>query len=354
MTSDMVTVETVLGPVDVEDLGVTLMHEHTLRSPPEMPYRGVRGFSETLHNEQVTASNAWLVREDPYACLDNRELTDLAAVAEEVKLFTAGGGRTIVDNSNGSERDPALLVRLAERTGVNLIMGSGWSVVPGTTTSTDRGGPDTYAAILVAEHESGIELPDGRRVRPGVIGEIGVGPKFTRAERVGLEAAAIAQTHIGVPLTIHLPGWERKAHEVIDVVLGFGVNPKAVVLCHMDPSGSDPAYQREVAERGVWLEFDMIGMLNNYPGEGQSPSVGQTVDAVSTLITDGFAQQLLLSQDVGMKTMWTRFGGNGYGFIQTAFLPRLCEAGVDQTTVAALLTDNPREVFVAARRSASR
>ena len=344
-------VQTVLGPVDVGELGVTLTHEHSLRQPPELPYAGTRAFSQSLRHAPVTVGNAWLVREDPYASLDNRALTDVAAVAEEIAVFTAAGGRTIVDNSNGPERDPAGLVRLAEATGVNIVMGSGRSVTPGAPAEASDIDLHAYTAELVDEHREGVLLADGRRVRPGIIGEIGVGPRFTAAEKTSLAAAAIAQTQVGVPLLIHLPGWQRRGHEVLDIVLAHGVDPAAVVLCHMDPSGADPGYQRELAARGVWLEFDMIGMLNNYPGEGQSPSVQETVDAVVGLISDGLGERLLVSHDVGMKTMWTRFGGNGYGFVQAAFLPRLFEAGVDPALETTLLTDNPRRLFTAAHRA---
>ena len=83
-------------------------------------------------------------------------------------------------------------------------------------------------------------LDDGARVFPGIIGEIGVGLNFTASERMTLHAVSMAQPRIGVPLTIHLPGWQRRAHEVLDVVLGHGVDPRAVVLCHMDPSARTP------------------------------------------------------------------------------------------------------------------
>jgi phosphotriesterase-related protein len=161
-------------------------------------------------------------------------------------------------------------------------------------------------------------------------------------------AAALAQRRTGVPMLIHLPGWQRRAHEVLDIVLGLGLDPRAVVLCHMDPSGHDLAYQREVAARGVWLEFDMIGMPYNFPGEGQSPAVHETAAAVAGLIADGLAGQLLLSHDVFLKGMWTRNGGNGYAFVPTVFLPRLRDLGVPADVTAGLLTANPAALFTAA------
>lgn len=155
----------------------------------------------------------------------------------------------------------------------------------------------------------------------------------------------------GLPLFIHLPGWQRRGHEVLDIVAEHGVDPSAVVLCHMDPSGKDTVYQREIAARGVWLEFDMIGMGLNYPGEGQSPSIDDTVDAVAGLIRDGHGDRLLLSHDTGLKVQWTRHGGSGFAYIPVAFVPRLIDAGVDAAVAQGLLTANPAGVFAAAAQS---
>lgn len=341
-------VRTVAGPIDVSALGITLMHEHTAGSLDEAVHAGVRAFSGDLATAKASAVNAWLLREDPYSCPDNCRLDDEDITAEELGLFVAAGGTTLVDNSTGAGRNPAGLVRLAERTGLNIVMGSGWSLAHGTDDTLGDVDPERLAGELIDEHTKGVLLADGRRVRPGIIGEIGVGLNFTGSERTTLRAAALAQPQLGVPLLIHLPGWQRRAHEVLDIVLSLGVQPRAVVLCHMDPSGKDVGYQREVADRGVWLEFDMIGMQNNFPGEGQSPSVQDTVDAVAGLIDAGLAGQILLSQDMFLKNMWTRYGGNGYAFVQTAFLPRLVDAGVPESTARSLTTDNPARVFTEA------
>lgn len=340
-----VLVHTVRGPVPVTELGVTLMHEHTISNLSEAEVTGHRPFSSSLKDAKVSAANAWLLREDPYACKDNCRMDDEDITAEEVAMFAAAGGGTLVDNSTGHGRNPDALVRLAERTGLNVVMGSGWSLAHGTADPWGDEDPEQFAAQLVAEHRDGVELADGRRVRPGTIGEIGVGLNFTASERMTLKASAIAQQQVGVPLLIHLPGWQRRGHEVLDIVLGLGVDPRSVILCHMDPSGKDTTYQREIADRGVWLEFDMIGMPNNFPGEGQSPSVEDTVDAVTGLVQDGYAGQLLLSQDMFLKNMWTRYGGNGYAFVLTAFLPRIIEAGVPEDVARSIMVANPAAVF---------
>lgn len=350
ITGESVTVQTVLGPIPVSKLGMTLTHEHLLNDLSEAFHGGTQPFSSRIVDVPVSPATSWLLREDPYASRDNCSMSieDLPIVAEELELFTVAGGRTLVDNTTGTGRRPAALVELSRRTGLNLVMGGGWCLSHGQEHTLTAADVDRLAEELITEIRDGVEVPGQEPIKVGAIGEIGVGLNFTEAERVTLQAASIAQHETGLPMLIHLPGWQRRAHEALDVVEKLGVDLGSVVLCHMDPSGKDIVYQREVAARGAWLEFDMISMPFNFPGEGQSPSVEDTVAAVTGLLADGHGDRLLLSHDVFLKGMWTRNGGNGYAYVPTAFLPRLVTAGVDKSVAAALLTDNPAALFIRA------
>ncbi|WP_245607235.1 phosphotriesterase family protein [Pseudonocardia spinosispora] len=332
------------GPVAFDALGLTLTHEH-LRNDARRALTGPAdpglGF---LRDATVTPELAWLLREHPYSCLDHCVLDDADAVLHDLVAFGEAGGATVVDvTPPGLGRDPRALRDLARRSGVQVVMGSGWyleSYHPPHLAGADE---RALAAEIVAEFAHGVA---DTGVAPGVIGEIGVSPDFTENERTALRAAARAQRDTGVPLYIHLPGWQRRAHEVLDVVLGqYRVPPGAVVLCHMDPSGVDPGYQRAVADRGVWLEFDMIGMPFRFAGEGQSPAPGDTAAAVAGLISHGHGDQLLLSHDVFLKSMLTRYGGNGFRYVPELFLSRLVEHGVPRETAASLVRTNPRRLF---------
>ena len=48
------------------------------------------------------------------------------------------------------------------------------------------------------------------------------------------------------------------------------------------------AYQRKMLDKGVWLEFDMIGLDITFPKEGIAPGVQETADAVAHLIELGY------------------------------------------------------------------
>ena len=91
----------------------------------------------------------------------------------------------------------------------------------------------------------------------------------------------------------------------------------------MNPSFNDFEYQASLAERGAYLEYDMIGMDYFYAqaGNAQSPSDEENAKAIKELINAGYINKILLSQDVFLKMMLTRFGGFGYAHILRHFVP---------------------------------
>ena len=135
---------------------------------------------------------------------------------------------------------------------------------------------------------------------------------------------------------------------MLDVVEEEGADLRHTVLCHMNPSHNDLDYQMTLAKRGALLEYDMIGMDYYYADQdAQSPSDEENARAIAALIDKGFGDRLLLSQDVFLKIMLTRYGGFGYGYILKHFLPRLKRHGVDQAAIDRMLIDNPKSVFSA-------
>jgi phosphotriesterase-related protein len=336
---------TVTGPVTADQLGLTLPHEHLANDSRGAVQKPRAPELEWLRGVKTSPELAWLLRDEPYACLDHCVLDDAASITVDLIAFAAAGGRTIIDlTPPGIGRDPQALRGFAERTGLQIVMGSGWYLERFHLPRVSVASEEQLSAELIAEFGA-------EGIRPGVIGEIGVSPEFTSAEHKTLRAAARAQRETGVPLFVHLPGWQRRAHEVLDIVLGdYGVAPPAVVLCHMDPSGEDQDYQRAVADRGVWLEFDMIGMPFTYPGEGTSPSPDRTAQAIAGLIRSGHGAQLLLSHDVFLKSMLTAYGGNGFCYVPTLFARRLRDCGVPAETTKGLLTINPARLFEAAAK----
>lgn len=335
---------TITGPVPSDALGQTLMHEHLQNdctcwwNPPTDPAR------EYLVDAPVSIELLSELRQDPFVNKHNIALDDLDLTIAEVHQFTAVGGKTIVDPTcRGIGRDPVKLRRISAKTGVQIVMGAGYYLASSMPEEAARLSVDDIADQIVAEALTGV---DGTDSKIGLIGEIGVSSDFTPEEEKSLRGAARAQARTGLPLMVHLPGWFRLGHRVLDIVEEEGGLLRHTVLCHMNPSHMDPVYQATLAQRGAFVEFDMIGMDFFYADQGmQCPSDDEVARAIVTLIDAGFLDRILLSHDVFVKMMLTRYGGNGYAFVTRHFLPRLARHGVDPSALDTLMVTNPRRVF---------
>jgi phosphotriesterase-related protein len=337
-------VVTVTGAVDATSLGLTLMHEHILNDcrcwwhKPQEPER------QALALGPVHAGILGELRMDPFVALDNCALDDETVAIAELKQFVAAGGTTVVDPTcRGIGRNPTALARIAKATGLQIIMGSGYYLHTSHPPELAQLSVDKVADEIVVEALEGVE---DTGIRIGLIGEIGVSSDFTEAEKKSLCGAARAQRRTGLPLMIHLPAWFRLGHQVLDLVEAEGADLHHTVLCHMNPSGEDVAYQTSLAHRGAFIEYDMIGMDYWYADQQvQCPSDEENARFIRELVDAGFARQILLSQDVFLKMMLTTYGGFGYAYILKHFVPRLRRHGVSQDNIQLMLRENPRQVF---------
>ena len=75
----------------------------------------------------------------------------------------------------------------------------------------------------------------------------------------------------------------------------------------MNPSHDDQSYQQALAARGAFIEYDMIGMDYIFEqGSVTCPTDHESAIGLANLAEAGFLDQLLLSQDVFLKSMLTR------------------------------------------------
>jgi phosphotriesterase-related protein len=342
------TVMTVLGPVAASVLGPTLMHEHILNDC-RCWWRGRDpAFRSPIKDLPVSPQILSRLRNDPFANRDNCALDDEPMAIAELGQFVAEGGQTVVDPTCiGIGRDPQALCRIARATGLNIVMGAGFYLQASHPPGFADLSVDDIAARIVAEAQTGV---GDTGVRIGLVGEIGVSADFTDAERKSLRGAALAAAKTGLPLMVHLPGWERLGHEVLDLVAACGQPLNRVILCHMNPSCGDGAYQRTLARRGPFLEYDMLGMDYWYDDQQvQCPDDETCAAAIAALFCDGHGAQVLLSQDVFLKMMLTAHGGNGYAHVQRHFLPRLRRHGLAVADLEHLMIHNPRQALLRRR-----
>jgi phosphotriesterase-related protein len=339
-------VMTVTGPIAVSAMRITLPHEHILNdcrcwwNRPKEPER------QHLATEPVHAGILGELRMDPFVNLHNCALDDEPLAIAELKAFAEAGGRTVIDPTcRGIGRNPEALQRISKATGLSIVMGSGYYLESSHPAALKTMGIDDVADEIVAEAHEGV---GGTGVKIGLIGEIGVSGDFTAEEEKSLRGAARAQARTGLPLMIHLPAWYRHGHRVLDIVAEEGGDIRHTILCHMNPSGHDAAYQTSLAARGAFIEYDMLGMDYWYADQQvQCPSDEDNARAIMGLIKAGFRDRLLLSQDVFLKMMLSHYGGFGYAYVLKHFVPRLKRHGASAADIEAMLVDNPARFFFA-------
>ena len=347
----MVKVQTVTGPIESAEMGLTLTHEHLFNivTPWWHPPYDDSPRSKELVDEKVSITNVWELRHDPFLNKDNCALDDIESAIVEVKRFAAQGGRTVLEAcaDQGNGRDPEGLARISRESGLNVVMGSGIFLDPVHGPEHLDGTVREIADRIVRDLTVGAQ---GTNIRAGFIGEIFVGQPFTNRERNSLAGACLAQRETGVPIQIHMPGWYRLGDEVLDFVAAQGVPMQSVVLCHSNPSGDDYEYQTRLLKRGIYLQYDMIGMQVFYADQ-QAACTSDEDDArnIARLVQAGFGDRVLMSQDIFMKILLRANGGPGYGHIVEFFLPRLARHGVPLQQGIAMMTDNPRRLFEEAR-----
>jgi phosphotriesterase-related protein len=333
----------VLGEVDPAELGVTLMHEHLLfdfRAAHSPPVDATPG---GLAAAPVRIGILGELSQDPFASLDNCVQRDVGVAAEEVSAFRWAGGQTVVDLSTvETGRDPRALQTLARQTGLTVIMGAGHYIARFHDPRMGQRPQRELTDEIVRDLEVGV---DDSGIRAGMIGEIGTSDPITADEERCVRAAAAAQAATGAPLNIHLVGWARDGLRILEWVRQEGGSVERTILSHMNPSCDDFTYQLTIAEQGAYVEYDMLGMDYFYPPDRQCPSDHESVRGIRRLLEAGFAERVLLSQDVFLKMMLTRYGGYGYAHVLRNVVPALRRSGVSQAHLDTMLIENPRRLL---------
>ncbi|MCU0899354.1 MAG: hypothetical protein MUC82_02540 [Cypionkella sp.] len=346
----MPMVQTVTGPVRVEDLGATVTHEHVFLDSRD-------GFSprpEAISPDvTVTPATRAEVDRHPLAVLDNLLLDDLDIAVEELSRARTAGLATLVEaTSLFTGRKPAQLIEASRRSGVQIVMGSGLYMERAIPAPMRDWSEDALMTLIETDLLVGEDTALGR-VRPGVIGEVGVSSAFTALERRSLRAAArVAHGH-GVPLSIHLPAWEKLGHAVLDEILAATGEVRGVLLGHLNPMAHDLPYMASLADRGAWLGLDMLGNSLDYGNGRKSPDDSINVANIAALLAAGLGRRLLLSSDVGQKNMLKRNGGQGYAHAIEHIVPQLMATHPEFGDMRDLTIANPRAWFTEAAAEAS-
>jgi phosphotriesterase-related protein len=311
--TDNSTIMSVLGPVAVSEMGVTLMHEHVC-----------------MTNEGQL--------------LDSRIVDDrgdrLAAAVAKLRAARDVGVTTIVDATPiDLNRDAAFIREASEASDLNIVCSTGLY--------TESHGQPAYFKHMPAQELSDLfvhELTEGianTGVRAGVLKCATSEGEITAVEAKTMEAVADAQARTGVPVITHTSG--GLGVEQARILTENGAAPARVMIGHVDHKRSSFSYYERILRTGVNMAFDRCGLQVFLP---------DTVRAalIAGLIAAGLQDRLFLSMDsvssrIGPPHPFEIGAPEPLVYLMTDFTDLLGTYGVGPDTVRSLLTANPARLF---------
>ncbi|MER5408688.1 phosphotriesterase-related protein [Streptomyces sp. NPDC002769] len=314
-------VQTVRGPVSVDDLGTVLMHEHVFVLSEEFR----QSLPETW-DEQERVRDAV------------RRLKDLVAT----------GVTTIVDPTViGLGRDVGRVALVNEQIDLNIIAATGIYTLGDVPNFFRYHGPGTMLGGAEGMTELFVrELTEG-------IADTGVKAAFLKCAieeelTPGVERVmrAVAQAHVrtGAPITVHTDAVARTGLVAQEILRSEGVDLGAVVIGHSGDT-DDLDYLHRLIDNGSYVGMDRFGLDILLPGD-------RRVATVAALAQEGLADRMVLSHDASCHVDWFPAGVREqiapnwhHTHLHDNVLPAMRRAGVTEEQLTTMLVDNPRRYF---------
>lgn len=342
-------VQTVLGLVNPEDLGITLTHEHLLIDMTVWLYISTAATERSLAYQPVTMENLSWVRYNMYSNRDNNLLLDEELAIREAIMFRNEGGSTVVDVTNDNiGRDPLALTRISRATSLHVIMGSGYYVGEAQGEEFDNKPEEEIAEEIIRDITLGVKNTD---IRSGIIGEVGCSWPLKDREIKSLRASAKAQQQTGAAISVHTDhsnGSNEPLKEIVEVLDKAGADISRVIMDHLDQEVYPLEVILELAKTGCYLEYDRWGdtiLRPAYLGIYDKPSDSQRIHQIMELMEHGYMKQILISQDVCIKTETVAYGGHGCCHILRNIVPQLTARGISKEEIDTILIDNPKNIL---------
>ncbi len=314
----MTRARTVLGDVDVGQLGAVDYHEHLFQVTPLLP---------------------------------SDDLDDEAASTDEARLLQRSGFDAMIEATPiALGRRPEALARIAEALGIHIVATTGahreahypgldWLLESSVEQLTARFTHDIEQGMPQDDFDTAsgaAETQSGAAVRAGVV-KAGIGYwSITAFERTTLAAVAACHAATNAPIMIHLEHGSA-AHEVLDILELDGVELSAIVLAHVDRN-PDPELHAELAARGAYLGYDGPARAKSWPDS-------VLIDCLVGAVDRGAGRRIVLGGDVARASRYVSYGGMpGLGYLGERFLPRL-RAAAGEELVARVVKENPQRLL---------
>jgi phosphotriesterase-related protein len=313
------TVETVRGPVELERLGPTLMHEHVFVVDPEAIANYGHLWGAAYWDEEVRVADA----------------------IAKLRRLRDGGIHTIVDpTAFGLGRCIPRIQRINAEVDLNIVVATGVYAFLELPSFLAYRSDDWIVELFVREIREGIDDTGVKAAflkcaveRHGIVGDV---PRI-------LAATAAAAVETGVPVMVHTNAAAHTGLPALDWLTGAGVDPRRIVIAHAGDS-NDLGYLRAIADTGASLGCDRFSIEHFNPDANR-------IETLVALLAHGYGDRVHLGHDAACFYDFMvgnpPFAGErpDYLHISKTIVPALLAAGVRPAQVDGMLIDNPRRYF---------
>ncbi|MFB6958179.1 phosphotriesterase [Streptomyces sp. NPDC056309] len=312
----MSRVNTVLGPVPAEELGLVAVHEHIGYGMPG----------------SELDTKWWKTPEQRYE-----------ETVPKLRAFHEYGGGTFVDATgicNG--RDVDYYKSLSARTGVHIVACTGF--VGGDTALPHFANADVDYLMRQFVHEITVGIGSTGGLA-GVI-KVGVsrGGRMTDLDKRIYRAAARASLTTGVPILTHLAIDAENAIAIFDEE---GLPLDRVLFGHVDDGvNADKTRDVWIAEKGGRIGFDTFGYETELPDPPfWARPRKERLDHFLRFIDGGRRlKQVLASADANCSPLgWPGVKGHTVNYIFEDLIPDLRAAALDEAAIKTIFVDNPAD-----------
>ena len=269
-------------------------------------------------------------------------LDDVDKTSAEIQRWAEAGGGAIVDTMPTTGRNVDKCVEVSRRTGVPIIMSTGFH--KGAYYWPDHWrylyDEDEMVELILPEITEGVERTNYRGpiikrspVKAGVMKVAGEYNRVTGNMKKLIRVVGRVHQQTGTPVYAHTEHGTAAA-EILDLLEEAGVPLDRVLICHLDRN-PDLFLHKQILERGAFLEYDTPSRFKYQP-----ESI--VIDLMRSLIAAGFGDRLMLGGDMARRSYLKAYGGGpGFEYLLTEFTPRLVKEGFGEEDLRLIWHENP-------------
>lgn len=275
----------------------------------------------------------------PYHAVEDTDLIlrDEESSVKELNSFKSAGGSVVVEFSPFDfGRDWSILRRMAEKTGVHILTGTGFYRSTGLETVLAEHSKEQWLKIIVDEVCCG-EKKTG--IKPSFLKWSTSLDEITAAEMQS--ASIIMQAHkiTGLPIVTHTQRGTMVKQQ-LEILREGEVDFSKLLISHIDMRKelSEKSFL-EVLEQGAWVSVDQLGKIKY--GENS-----KKLDIILKLCEMGYANRILLATDIGRISNFKCLGGKpGIEHIPAQLCSQLSEKGASEELIKTLVSENPANFY---------